>query len=63
MSKVKLIPELRFPEFENEGEWCETNLGDIGDFIGGGTPDTTKAEYWNGDIQWYTPTEVKEGKV
>jgi type I restriction enzyme S subunit len=63
MSKVKIIPDLRFPEFENEGEWCETNLGDIGDFIGGGTPDTTKAEYWNGDIQWYTPTEVKEGKV
>jgi type I restriction enzyme, S subunit len=63
MSKVKIIPDLRFPEFENDGEWCETNLGDIGDFIGGGTPDTTKAEYWNGDIQWYTPTEVKEGKV
>jgi type I restriction enzyme, S subunit len=63
MNKDKLIPELRFPEFENDGEWCETNLGDIGDFIGGGTPDTTKAEYWNGDIQWYTPTEVKEGKV
>ena len=63
MSKVKIIPDLRFPEFEKNGEWCETNLGDIGDFIGGGTPDTTKAEYWNGDIQWYTPTEVKEGKV
>ena len=21
MSKVKIIPDLRFPEFENEGEW------------------------------------------
>jgi type I restriction enzyme S subunit len=63
MNKETLIPELRFPEFKNEGEWNETNLGDIGNFIGGGTPDTTKSEYWNGDIQWYTPTEVKEGKV
>jgi len=57
------VPKYRFKEFENDGEWCETTLGDIGNFIGGGTPDTTKAEYWNGDIQWYTPTEVKEGKV
>lgn len=63
MNKDKLIPELRFPEFGNEGEWAKTTLGDIGEFIGGGTPDTGNSEYWNGDIQWYTPTEVKEGKI
>lgn len=28
MNKEKLIPELRFPEFENEGEWDEKQLGD-----------------------------------
>lgn len=62
LSKAEgLIPDLRFPEFVNEGEWEFKTLGDIGDFIGGGTPDTTKSEYWDGDIQWYTPTEVKEG--
>lgn len=59
----KLIPDLRFPEFENEGGWEEKTLGEIGDFIGGGTPDTTKAEYWSGSIQWYTPTEVTEGTL
>jgi len=59
--KNKLIPELRFPEFLDEGEWMEKKLGDIGDFIGGGTPDTTVEEYWSGSIQWYTPTEVKDG--
>ncbi len=26
MSKNKLIPELRFPEFENDGEWDEKIL-------------------------------------
>ncbi|MDX9847676.1 MAG: restriction endonuclease subunit S [Tenuifilaceae bacterium] len=57
----KLIPELRFPEFLNNKEWAEMTLGNIGEFIGGGTPDTSKSEYWNGDIQWYTPTEVKDG--
>jgi len=29
MSKEKLIPELRFPEFKNEGEWTETFLGSV----------------------------------
>lgn len=27
--KNKLIPKLRFPEFENDGEWEEKKLGDI----------------------------------
>jgi len=57
--KNKLIPDLRFPEFKNDGEWEEKKLGEVGVFIGGGTPNTTKAEYWNGNIQWYTPTEIK----
>lgn len=62
MSKeIKLIPELRFPEFESDGEWNKRLLGEIGEFIGGGTPSTSDSEYWDGDIQWYTPTEVKSG--
>lgn len=37
MSKEKniLIPELRFPEFENEGEWVEQELSELGNLIGG----------------------------
>ena len=31
MSKKKLIPELRFPEFKNEGEWLHKKLGEIGE--------------------------------
>jgi type I restriction enzyme S subunit len=31
MSKEKLIPELRFPEFVNEGEWEEKTLEDVAD--------------------------------
>ena len=27
-------------------------LSDIMELIGGGTPKTSKAEYWNGDIPW-----------
>lgn len=32
MSKVnKLIPDLRFPEFEKDGEWLEKKLGQVGE--------------------------------
>ncbi|MDR2963227.1 MAG: restriction endonuclease subunit S [Bacteroidales bacterium] len=52
---------MRFPEFE--GEWEKCKLSDIASIIGGGTPDTTKEEYWNGDVQWFTPTEIKANYV
>src|SRR5690554_5465458 len=60
-NKKKLIPALRFPEFKEDGEWEEKKLGEVGEFIGGGTPSTTNPDFWDGDIQWYTPTEVKGG--
>ncbi len=43
--------------------WEEKRLGEIGEIIGGGTPDTTKFEYWNGKINWFTPTEIKQKYV
>lgn len=30
--------------------------------MGGGTPDTTVQEYWNGGIQWFTPSEIGKNK-
>ncbi len=44
------------------GEWEEKKLGDIVTVIGGGTPSTTISNYWNGHIDWYTPTEVGKDK-
>jgi type I restriction enzyme S subunit len=52
---------LRFKGFQ--GEWEEKTLGTIAEIIGGGTPDTTIDEYWNGDIQWFTPSEIKSNYV
>ncbi|MEA5081432.1 MAG: restriction endonuclease subunit S [Dysgonamonadaceae bacterium] len=48
---------MRFPGFE--GEWDVRKLGDIAEVVGGGTPDTRAEEYWNGNIQWFTPSEIK----
>ncbi|NDW11253.1 restriction endonuclease subunit S, partial [Dysgonomonas sp. 520] len=44
-------------------EWEKKKLGEIAKIIGGGTPDTIIDEYWNGDIQWFTPSEIKSNYV
>lgn len=37
-------------------------LGDIAIVVGGGTPDTNTSQYWNGKIQWFTPSEIGRNK-
>ena len=54
------VPNLRFPEFQ--GEWEKTKFGDIAVVVGGGTPDTNTSQYWNGKIQWFTPSEIGRNK-
>lgn len=39
-------------------EWKKYKLGDVAQIIGGGTPSTTKEEYWNGEIGWLTPRDL-----
>ena len=51
-------PELRFSQFKND--WNKTTLEEVVDIVGGGTPDTNVPEFWNGDIDWYSPTEIGE---
>ena len=50
------VPNLRFPEFS--GEWVTKSINDLAVVIGGGTPDTTVKSYWDGEIQWFTPSEI-----
>ena len=53
-------PKLRFKEFNDE--WEKTNIKNVCNVIGGGTPDTNNLSYWNGDIQWFTPSEIGKTK-
>nr|WP_315174953.1 restriction endonuclease subunit S [uncultured Flavobacterium sp.] len=39
-------------------DWEVKKIKEIGDVSSGGTPDTTKVRYWNGDINWCTPTDI-----
>lgn len=43
-------------------EWKETNLYEIIDLIGGGTPKTSVPEYWNGDFPWLSVADFNNGK-
>ena len=54
------VPTLRFKQFQDN--WSSKRLSDIAEVVGGGTPDTTDSTFWNGDIQWFTPTEVGHSK-
>ena len=54
------VPILRFNQYHEK--WTQCNLSDIANVVGGGTPDTADATLWNGDIQWFTPTEVGVSK-
>lgn len=52
------IPEDEIP-FEIPENWCWWRLDTIFDFIGGGTPDKSKKEFWNGDISWASVKDIK----
>ncbi|MBS2100937.1 restriction endonuclease subunit S [Carboxylicivirga linearis] len=54
--------QLRFRDENGNdfSEWKKKRLGEIAEIVGGGTPETTKPEYWNGNFNWFTPTEIKQ---
>ena len=54
------VPTLRFKQYDDK--WTICNLSDIASVVGGGTPDTTDPLLWNGNVQWFTPTEVGHSK-
>ena len=47
-----LIVNILDREEKIMAEWLKTALIDIVELIGGGTPKTSKAEYWDGNINW-----------
>jgi len=53
-------PRLRFPEFQNAGEWESEPLGKLGKIVTGKTPNTTDSDLWGGDILFITPTDISE---
>jgi type I restriction enzyme, S subunit len=54
--KVKIVdsPLGKIPE-----EWELNEIGDVIETLGGGTPSTKVAEYWEkGEVTWFTPSDL-----
>ncbi|HNV81385.1 MAG: restriction endonuclease subunit S [Tenuifilaceae bacterium] len=56
--KTGAMQELLKPK---EG-WEVKKLGEVADIVGGGTPSTFNSSFWNGDINWFTPSEIGDSK-
>ncbi|ABS60371.1 restriction modification system DNA specificity domain [Fervidobacterium nodosum Rt17-B1] len=57
IDKFKDSPLGRIPE-----EWEVVRLGETGRIVSGATPDTSKPQFWNGDIVWVTPDDLSKQK-
>lgn len=42
--------------------WEEISISNLGAIYSGGTPSTSNKEYWNGGIDWITPTDITKQK-
>ncbi|WP_175911892.1 restriction endonuclease subunit S [Burkholderia sp. BCC1640] len=40
------------------GDWNISKVEELGEVVTGGTPSTTRREYWNGSYPWITPTDI-----
>ncbi|MGF1728475.1 restriction endonuclease subunit S [Photobacterium kasasachensis] len=65
IKKQKALPPIMDEEkpFElpNGWEWCR--LGELGYDLGGGTPSKANPEYWEGDIPWVSPKDMKRSYI
>src|SRR5690554_120429 len=56
MGVKRLVPELRFPEYEEV--WKMSKVEDIAKVSSGGTPNRSKTNYWKGHIPWVTTSLI-----
>ncbi len=57
-NKGGLKPKLRFPEFRVEPSWVRVSISSLCDSFSGGTPDTSKKEFYGGNIPFIRSAEV-----
>lgn len=52
------VPKYRFKEFEKDGEWVEMTINQVFGSFSGGTPNTSKKEYYGGSIPFIRSAEI-----
>lgn len=53
-------PRLRFPEFQNAGEWDDQSIGDFGQVVTGSTPSTAQPAFYGGGIPFVSPADISD---
>ena len=53
-------PRLRFPEFQNAGEWEVKRFDQLVSFQSGGTPSKANPAFWNGSVPWVSAKDMKQ---
>ena len=68
-TQIRIIEELKmfrdtlmFKLLSPRKNWEHVCIHDVAMVVGGGTPDTNVKEYWDGNIQWFTPSEIGKEK-
>ncbi|MDW1939995.1 restriction endonuclease subunit S [Vibrio sp. 818] len=61
VKKQKALPPIAEDEkpFELPSGWEWCRLGQIGYDLGGGTPSKSNSKYWDGEIPWVSPKDMK----
>jgi type I restriction enzyme, S subunit len=59
LTKKRQIKQGAMQELLRSKEgWVEKRLSEIAEIRSGGTPSTSRHEFWDGDILWCTPTDI-----
>lgn len=59
----KALPEWRFPEFQGCGEWKSKAIEHACQMFSGGTPDTSKKEFYGGEIPFIRSAEINKSST
>ena len=65
IKKQKPLPPISEDEkpFDLPEGWVWCRLCNLGNIAGGGTPSKGKPKYWNGDIPWVSPKDMKDNVI
>jgi type I restriction enzyme S subunit len=65
IKKFEELPPIKADEviFEVPEEWKWVKLGELGYFFGGGTPSKSNHSFWEGQIPWVSPKDMKKSYI
>jgi len=65
IKKQNPLPEISEDErpFELPKGWEWIRFGEMGEILGGGTPNKSNHSFWNGEIPWISPKDMKSDYI